>query len=65
MHIPTSKLNMIEQQYSSFHQRSRACWELYLTDHPYPTWKGVAYALYKGGHIEELEVVQKKYLKGG
>ena len=65
MHIPTSKLFMIMLQYSSDHQRSCACWELYLTDHPYPTWKGVAYALYMEGHIEELEVVQKKYLKGG
>ena len=56
---------MIEQQHSSDHQRNRACWEVYLTDHPYPTWKGVARALYRVGHIEELEVVQKKYLKGG
>ena len=65
MNVPKSKLDMIMQEHSSELQRSHTCWEVYLTDHPYPTWKRVAHALYMQGHIEELEVVQKKYLKGG
>ena len=64
LNIPQSKLNAIEGQLSSPDQRSRACWDLYVSEHPSPSWKGVAYALYRVGCLEELEVVQKKYLKG-
>ena len=65
MDIPQSKLDEIESQHSDDDQHcSRACWELYLKDHPSPTWKEVAYALYQEDHLEELEVVLKKYLKG-
>ena len=65
MNIPESKLSEIRRQYLDDEQGCRrACWELYLKDHPSPTWKEVAYALYRSVHIEELEVVLKKYLKG-
>ena len=64
LNIPPPKLNTIDDQYSSSDQRSRACWDLYITDHPSPTWKRVAYALYMWDCLEKLEVVQKKYLKG-
>ena len=64
LNIPQSKLNAIKNQYSSPDQCSRACWDLYITDHPSPSWKRVAHALYLGDCLEELEVVQKKYLKG-
>ena len=66
MNIPGSKLNEIKSQHLRDDQRcSRACWELYLKEHPSPSWQGVAYALYIRDYLEELEVVQKKYLKGG
>ncbi len=58
--IPLSKLNMIQHQ----HHKSRACWDLYLNVVPFPCWKRVAWALYYCGYLEELEIVQKKYLKG-
>ena len=64
LNIPESKLIAIERQHSSPDQRTRACWDLYVSEHPSPSWKGVAYALHALGHLEELEVVQKKYLKG-
>ena len=65
MNISQSKRNEIRSQHSGGDQRcSHACWELYLKDHPSPTWQLVAYALYMRGHVEELEVVLKKYLKG-
>ena len=64
MNIPPSKLNMIKQQHSSDLQRIRECVQVYLTKHPAPTWQQVAYALYQRGHIEELQVVQRNYLKG-
>ena len=63
MNIPKLKCDEIRSQHSDDAQRrSRLCWELYLKDHPFPTWKEVAYALYKRGHVEELEVVLKKYM---
>ena len=61
LNMPRSKL---ESQNSSPDQRSRECWDLYVSEHPSPSWKEVAYALYMEGCLEELEVVQKKYLKG-
>ena len=65
MNIPPSKRDEISRQHSYDAQCcSRACWELYLKDHPFPTWQLVAYALYQRDHLEELEVVLKKYLKG-
>ena len=65
MNIPSSKRAEISGQNPDDDQRySRACWEVYLKDHPSPSWQEVAYALYKRDHLEELEVVLKKYLKG-
>jgi hypothetical protein len=66
MNIPKSKLNEIWSQHSYDDQWcSRTYWEVYLKDHPFPTWREVAYALYKTDYLEELDVVLKKYLKGG
>jgi hypothetical protein len=64
LNIPQSKLNVIKHQHSSPDQRSCACWDLYISDHPSPSWKEVAYALYVHDCLEELEVLQKNYLKG-
>ena len=63
--IPRSKRNMIQQQHHGSQCR-QACWEFYLNEAPFPCWKRVAHALYLGNrrYLEELEIVQKKYLKG-
>ena len=45
-------------------ERIKKFWEVYLEEHPSPSWKEVAWALYWCGYLRELEVVQKKYLKG-
>ena len=64
MDIPRSKLKMIEQQYSNNIQRNHECGRVYLTEHPSPNWQNIADGLYYEGHIEELQVVQRNYLKG-
>ena len=65
MNIPRpQRIRIWVQHFGGAQRCSRACWELYLTDHPFPTWQLVAYTLYTLGHLEELEVVLKKYLKG-
>ena len=66
--IPEATLNMILDYTSGGGDDSlcsRKCYEVYQSEHPSPSWKHVADALYVEEHLEELEVVQKKYLKGG
>ena len=71
MDIPDATLDMIRDSGGDDSQRRQKCWEVYLSEHPSPSWKQVADALYIwsfwGGTdcLKELEVVQKKYLKGG
>ena len=69
MDIPEVKRDMIRQQcYVSGGDIPQEYWNLYmymyLTEHPSPTWKKVASALLFYSYFDELEVVQKKYLKG-
>ena len=60
--VPASKLAEIKQNSASESECKQKLWELYLTEHPSPSWRQVARELYRMGYIEELEVVQKKYL---
>ena len=66
--IPDATLDMIRSSGGDDSQCRQKCWEIYLNKHPAPSWKQVADGLYKGivlkNYFEELEVVQKKYLKG-
>ena len=61
---PKVTLDMIHSSGGDDSQRRQNCWKVYLNEHPAPSWKQVAYGLYVNGYLEELEVVQKKYLKG-
>ena len=71
MDIPNATLDMIHDSGGEDSQRRQKCWEIYLSEHPSPSWKQVANALYIRSsllgieYLKELEVVQKKYLKGG
>ena len=69
MDIPQATVSTIRSSGGDDSQRRRRYWEVYLSDHPAPSWKHVAEVLYKPGYreqecLEELEVVQKKYLRG-
>ena len=64
MGIPEATLDMIRASGGDRSHRRQKCWEVYLNEHPAPSWKRVAHALYIRSHLKELEVVQKKYLKG-
>ena len=72
MNIPKATLDMIRASGGDGSQRRQKCWEVYLSEHPSPSWKQVAGALYIQSssvgpteYLKELEVVQKKYLRGG
>ena len=64
-------IGMIRDSGSDDSQHRQKCCEVYLSEHPSPSWKQVAHALYiesslgSTEYLKELEVVQKKYLKGG
>ena len=66
--IPRSRYgSMLLQIYHDVIDNRKAmqiCLNLYLTEHPSPSWKHIAFMLYREHHLEVLEVVQKKYLKG-
>ena len=68
LNIPDATLDTIRSSGGDASQCRQKCWEVYLNEHPAPSWKQVANGLYRGnypeGYLEELEVVQKKYLKG-
>ena len=70
MDIPRATVSTIRSSGGDDSQHRRRCWEVYLSDHPAPSWKQVADALCipslfsEQACLEELEVVQKKYLRG-
>ena len=69
MDIPEAIVDTIRSSGGDDSQHRRRCWEVYLSDHPAPSWKQVADALYRPDfdgqeYLEELEVIQKKYLRG-
>ena len=63
--IPTSVRESIINRHSSMSQRKEACWEWYLNNHPSPSWRYIASALYDLKEHEVLEVLKSQYLKGG
>lgn len=63
--IPEATLDTIRTSGNDNPQYRQKCWEVYLTECPAQSWKQVADALYREDYLKELELVQKKYLKGG
>ena len=62
--IPYSKFLSIKAGGAPLHE---ACCEWYLTNHPAPSWRGVAQALYNTEEHEVLALLGDRvpYLKGG
>ncbi len=63
--IPESVYDDISQQHSDESQKKNALWEWYLNNHPSPSWKHMAEALYQCGDHDVLDVLRGRYLKGG
>ena len=63
LQIPTFKQDELHQQYDgSLHPKAYSTY--FLTEHPAPSWRIIALALWQNGELGALEVVQKLYLKG-
>ena len=64
LHIPLSVRVSIDTQQSSESERRKAYWEWYLNNHPCPSWRHIANALYMSREHGVLEVLKSRYLKG-
>ena len=64
LNIPRLELDNIQSQHSSQSERVKALWEWYLNNHPCPSWRNVAHALYVHKEHGVLEVLKSRYLKG-
>ena len=62
--IPLSKSSEMMSRYRDVSQRKRAFLNHFLEDHPCPSWKLIANAVYMEGEYEALEVIQRDYFKG-
>ena len=62
--IPLSVYSRIKAQESSESEHRKACWEWYLNNHPCPSWRHIANALYMSKQHGVLEVLKSRYLKG-
>ena len=62
--IPRSVYGSIYTQQSSESERRKAYWEWYLNNHPCPSWRHIANALYMSREHGVLEVLKSRYLKG-
>ena len=65
LNIPTSVYNDISKQHSDEFQKKKALCEWYLNNHPSPSWRHIADALYINDHHDVLDVLRGRYLKGG
>ena len=63
LNIPSTVLSSI-QSHSSGSESVKAFGEWYLNNHPCPSWRHVARALYEWKEHGVLEVLKSRYLKG-
>ena len=65
--VPDSKLNEIESQFSTDGERKGAVFNVYLTEHPQPTWDLVSDCLYRfngGQYHSVLDRLQSMFPTG-
>ena len=64
LNIPYSVRGSIRSRHSSQSECVKALGEWYLNNHPCPSWRHVAHALYVWNEHGVLEVLKSHYLKG-
>ena len=64
MDVPRSKRDDIDRRYQSDSERLEAVVKEWRAHHPAPSWKGLAWALYKEGELRALWRLYGKYLTG-
>ena len=62
--LPQSEIDRIQKDYQSPTQRKEAYLDLYVHQHPYPTWRQVAVVLYQAALRQQADLVKNTYVKG-
>ena len=62
--LPDSKTEEVKGNYESPTQRRDAYFDLYVSDHPYPSWKTVAEALRRVDLPHQADLVERTYVQG-
>ena len=62
--LPYSKTDEIMRNYQSPTQKREAYLDLYVSDHPCPSWRQVAEALHGVGLHNQADEVERTYVEG-
>ena len=62
--LPRPKIKEVKAIYQSPTQRRDAYLDLYVSDHPYPSWKTVAGVLREVGLHHQADEVERTYVQG-
>ena len=63
--LSVSVYDDISKQHSDESQKKKVLCEWYLNNHPSPSWRHIADALYCNDYHDVLDVLRGRYLKGG
>ena len=65
LHLPASEVDKIKKIYYNPTQKKEACLDLYVHQHPCPSWQAVSKALLYGFDLDrQAGIVEKTYVKG-
>ena len=62
--LPKSEVDNIKSSYDSPMQRKEAYLDLYVHQHPCPSWADIAYTLRELGLGQQADFVENTYVKG-
>ena len=62
--LPDSKRSEIKRNYHSPAQRREAYIDVYVNEHPHPTWKQLSQVLRRFGLSNQADEVEKTYVQG-
>ena len=62
--LPQSEIDRIQKDYQSPTQRKEAYLDLYVHQHPCPTWSQIARILHRVNLPQQADLVENTYVKG-
>ena len=63
--LPQSEIDRIQNDYQSPNQKKEAYLDLYVHQHPYPTWSQITRVLrWKVMLLQQADLVENAYIKG-
>jgi hypothetical protein len=64
LRLPQSEIDRIQRNYQSPTQRKETYLDLYVHQHPCPTWSRVAWILHRVSLPQQADLVENTYVKG-